>query len=183
MSDEAPEQQNENEAGAENWQERFTAQQKVNRDLERSRKAELKQLDSLKAELAQLREGSAPKDEVAAQVDKVRKETESAVRLEVARERALDKIESKAAKLFADPEDARALLAGRVDEFLDSTSAVDAEAIEEALAELLKAKPHLSAKPASPWGGGGDGGPRGDAPPADTSPRGLIAAGMRNNRK
>jgi hypothetical protein len=89
----------------------------------------------------------------------LRKQLQAEARAEVLNERALDKVETKAAKLFADPEDARALLAGRVDEFVDD-GRVDVEAIEDALADLLKKKPHLAATAGKRFAGSADGGAR-----------------------
>lgn len=80
-------------------------------------------------------------------------------RAEVLKDRALDKVEAKAAKLFADPEDARALLAAAVEEFIDGDK-LDLEAIEDALTDLLKRKPHLAATAAPRFAGSADGGAR-----------------------
>src|SRR6185312_14715645 len=87
------------------------------------------------------------------------KQLQAEARAEVLRERALDKVEAKAAKLFADPEDARALLAARVEDFVDDGQ-VDVDAINEALADLLSKKPHLAAAKAARFQGGADGGAR-----------------------
>lgn len=89
----------------------------------------------------------------------LRKQLQTEARAEVLRERALDKVETKAAKLFADPEDARALLAGRVEDFVDDGQ-VDVDAINEALTDLLSKKPHLAAATAKRFQGGADGGAR-----------------------
>lgn len=91
--------------------------------------------------------------------EEIRKQAKEEAAAEVLRDRALDKVETKAAKLFADPEDARALLASRVDEFVDDGK-VDLDAIEEALADLLKKKPHLAAATAKRFQGSADGGAR-----------------------
>jgi len=91
--------------------------------------------------------------------DKIREQARAEALAEVLRERALDKVEAKAAKLFADPEDARALLAPQVDEFIDDGK-VDTDAIEEALADLLKRKPHLAAQGGRRFQGSADSGPR-----------------------
>lgn len=113
-----------------------------------------------KALEAQIAAANKPaKDDDAPDPAELRKAAQAEARAEVLNERALDKVEAKAAKLFADPEDARALLAGRVDEFVDDGK-VDVEAIEEALGELLKKKPHLAAATAKRFQGGADGGAR-----------------------
>lgn len=91
--------------------------------------------------------------------EEIRKQARAEAAAEVLKDRALDKVETKAAKLFADPEDARALLAARVDEFVDDGK-VDVDAIQEALADLLKKKPHLAAQGGRRFEGGADGGAR-----------------------
>lgn len=90
---------------------------------------------------------------------KLREQARAEARAEVLRERALDKIEAKASKLFADPEDARALLAGQVEDFCDDGK-LDMDAIEDALESLLKKKPHLAATAAPRFNGSADGGAR-----------------------
>jgi hypothetical protein len=107
------------------------------------------------------------------EVEKAREEGRAEARAEVLKDRALDKVESKAAKLFADPEDARALLASQVDDFIDDGK-VDSEAIDKALAELLKRKPHLGADTRR-FKGGADGGARG----GDGNQNMLTAADIR----
>jgi hypothetical protein len=92
----------------------------------------------------------------------LRAEALATARAETLRDRAMDRLEAKAARLFADPEDARALLAGRVEDFVDGNG-IDADAITEALTDLLARKPHLAAaqqqtKPT--FAGTGDGGAR-----------------------
>lgn len=90
----------------------------------------------------------------------VRKQARAEARAEVLRDRALDKVETRAAKLFADPEDARALLASQVDDFLDDGD-IDTNQIDEALTRLLKKKPHLAAATAGKrFNGSADGGAR-----------------------
>lgn len=93
------------------------------------------------------------------EVEKAREAGKAEARAEVLKDRALDKVEAKAAKLFADPEDARALLASKVDDFIDG-DAVDADAIDAALADLLKRKPHLAVQDGKRFAGSADGGPR-----------------------
>lgn len=116
-----------------------------------------KERDARKALEAKLAAGA--KDDDQQDPAELRKQAQAEARAEVLAERALDKVEAKAAKLFADPEDARALLAGRVDEFVDDGQ-VDVDAINEALADLLKKKPHLAAARAARFQGGADGGAR-----------------------
>lgn len=114
----------------------------------------------LRAQLA----AATKKDDDATDPAELRKQAQAEARAEVLKDRALDKVEAKAAKLFADPEDARALLAARVDDFVDDGT-VDVEAIEEALADLLKKKPHLAAATAKRFQGGADGGARNGSKP------------------
>jgi hypothetical protein len=89
----------------------------------------------------------------------IRKAAREEARAEALKDRVLDKIEAKAAKLFADPEDAVALLGRRADEFIDDGS-VDLDAIQQALDDLLKKKPHLGAQGGKRFQGSADSGPR-----------------------
>lgn len=114
--------------------------------------------DETKALRAQL-EAAGKKDDDAPDPAELRKQLQAEARAEVLHERALDKVEAKAAKLFADPEDARAHLRDRAEEFVDDGK-VDVDAINEALTDLLKKKPHLAAATAKRFQGGADGGAR-----------------------
>lgn len=118
-------------------------------------RAERDQRKALEAKLAD----GGKKDDQTQDPEAIRKQAQAEARAEVLRDRALDKVETKAAKLFADPEDARALLASRVDDFVDDGQ-VDTDAIEEALADLLSKKPHLAAAKPARFQGGADGGAR-----------------------
>lgn len=121
-----------------------------------------KERDERKALAAQLATLQKPRDEAKADdpdVDKIRERAKAEARAEVLRDRAMDRVEAKAAKLFADPEDARALLERHVENFVDGDK-VDTDAIEEALADLLKKKPHLAAATARRFEGSADGGAR-----------------------
>lgn len=120
--------------------------------------------DARKALEAQIATANAGKPDTGTtdqpvEADAIRKQAQAEARAEVLRDRALDKVETKAAKLFADPEDARMILAGQVDDFLDDGQ-VDIEAIDAALTELLRKKPHLAAATAKRFQGGADGGAR-----------------------
>jgi hypothetical protein len=112
-----------------------------------------------KALQAQLDAKPPAKDDDAPDQAELRKQAQAEARAEVLVERALDKVEARAAKLFADPEDARALLARQVDDFIDDGK-VDVDAVDEALKELLEKKPHLAAATAKRFQGGADGGAR-----------------------
>lgn len=97
----------------------------------------------------------------------IRKEIRDEVERERQQERVLDKIEAKAARLFADPDDAAALLLrGRdVNDFLDGDGKIDLEEIEDGLKALLEKKPYLAAQGGKRFQGGGDGGPRKEQKP------------------
>lgn len=129
---------------------------------------------ALAARIAELEKGK-PADAGEPDLQKLRAEAKAEARTEFLRTRVLDKIEAKAARLFADPEDAVALLGRRVDDFIDDGE-LDAGAIEEALAELLKKKPHLAAaaQGGKRFTGTGDGGTRnGSTRPAQLTEQDL----------
>jgi hypothetical protein len=133
------------------------------------------QRKSLQAEIDRLKTGQGKPDEGkqdGPDLAKVREEAAAAARAETMRERVLDKIEARAAKLFADPEDASALLARRIDEFIDGGK-VDVEAIGEALTELLAKKPHLGVAKTARFEGGADGGARKGSGPAQVTEQDL----------
>lgn len=151
------------------WKAEFEAQQKINRSLERKTKKDLSRIETMETELDQLRKGSAkgPADGDTETLDaeELRKQVKAEARVELMRDRVHDKIEAKAAKGFADPEDAAALVmrGKKPDDFLDDDK-VDVEAIEEALEELLKQKPYLAAQGGKRFQGSGDGGARPSKP-------------------
>lgn len=128
-----------------------------------------KERDQRKALEAKLAAGKKTDDQ---DPEAIREQAKAEARAETARERALDKVETKAAKLFADPEDARALLASRIDDFVDDGQ-IDVDAINEALTELLSKKPHLAAAKASRFQGGADGGARKGSGPAQLTEQDL----------
>jgi hypothetical protein len=145
---------------------------------------EWKDLGKTAAEIKALIEGSASgKDggdkgsqpDVEAIRAQARREADAAVLTD----RVMDKIEAKAAKGFADPDDAAALLMRGRDpkDFLDGDGKVDGEAIEDALKELLEKKPHLAAQGGRRFGGGADGGARKEEP---SKPKSLEDAVTRH---
>lgn len=139
------------------------------RDARKERDARIAQLE---AELAAGKKTSDSKGDEKPDVDEIRKQARAEADAAVVKDRALDRVEAKAAKLFADPEDARALLAGQVDKFVDNGK-VDNDAIEEALDDLLKKKPHLAAT-ANRFNGSADGGARkGSGKPAQLTAQDL----------
>lgn len=128
-------------------------------------KADREAARKLRSETANLRkrlkEMEAERDAAnKTEVEKAREAGKAEARAEVLKDRALDRVETKAAKLFADPEDARALLASHVDSFIADGN-VDTGAIDEALADLLKRKPHLAIA-GKRFEAGADNGPRND---------------------
>jgi len=88
-------------------------------------------------------------DDGKSDLDAVRTEALKQARAETLRERALDRLEARAGRKFNDSADARAHLASRVEDFIDGEQ-IDAAAIDEALTELLEAKPYLAAGGAKP---------------------------------
>lgn len=137
-----------------------------------ARTAARKERDEAKAETAKLKaelakaQGGKTGDDKKSEVDEkairdtAREEARAEAKAEALKDRALDRIEAKAGKLFADPEDARALLASQVDDFIDDGE-IDNDAIAKALAALLKKKPHLGAQGAGKrFETGADGGAR-----------------------
>lgn len=110
----------------------------------------------LRAQLEALKgKSEAPKEDVAALREQLRGELQAGVM----RDRALDRIEAKAAALFADPEDAVALLRDKVDDFIVDGKLDNGE-IMGALKGLLERKPHLAATAQARFTGDGDGGAR-----------------------
>ncbi|MFJ4738711.1 hypothetical protein [Streptomyces sp. NPDC088775] len=133
------------------------------------------------AELAQLKAAAAkkPVDDGSGDqpdLEQLRADARAEAKAEGLRDRALDRLEAKAARKFADPEDARAHLARRVEDFIDGDR-IDTEAITEALDELLDAKPYLAADPLAGrrFKDGGDGGPRGKAPKGQVTEQELSS--------
>lgn len=136
-----------------------------------------KALDAMKAKWRAERDGrKAAEDKLAAaskpkpadgdrvDVDEMRKQIKTEARAEVLRDRALDKIEAKAAGRFKDPEDALLRLGRNVDDFLDGDT-IDLDAIEDALVDLLEKRPDFGVTQSEPkrFKGTGDGGPKGSA--------------------
>lgn len=106
-------------------------------------------------------------DDAPVDVDELRKQLQTEAKAEVLRDRALDKIEAKAAGRFKDPEDALLRLGRNVDDFIDNGQ-IDLEAIEDALVDLLEKRPDFGVTQGDPeprkrFTGTGDGGPKGNA--------------------
>ncbi|MGY1773510.1 hypothetical protein [Blastococcus sp. SYSU D00813] len=102
--------------------------------------------------------------------DEIRRQAKAEARAEVLRDRVVDRIEAKAAKDFADPEDAVAILlrTRKADDFLNGDS-IDVEKIEDALKALLKNKPHLAAQ-GRRFQGDADGGARKETAKPEPAP-------------
>lgn len=142
---------------------------KAEKDKRRAAQAELREWKALGLKPADIKKilDDRKGDEDKPDVDKIRNDAKAEAQAELMESRVLDKIEAKAGKLFADPDDAAALLMKDrdADEFLDDGK-IDVEAIEDALKELLEKKPYLAAQGGKRFQGGADGGARKDSRPA-----------------
>lgn len=119
------------------------------------RKAAESDLAAARASTQQDAEADAERPDL----DKLRAQALEQARAETLRDRALDRLEARAAKRFKDSADARAHLGGRIDEFIDGGQ-IDNTAIDEALDELLASKSYLAATATNRFVGTGDGGAR-----------------------
>lgn len=126
-------------------------------------RAERDRAKKLQDELAAATKPAPPEGEPV-DLDALRKQIRDEARTEVLKERALDKIEAKAAGRFKDPEDALLRLGRNVDDFIDGGT-IDLDAIEDALADLLVKRPDFGVTQGEPkrFKGTGDGGPKGNA--------------------
>ena len=128
------------------WQERFDAQQKVNRDLERKLKAAIPrdEAESLRAENAKLQGREA--EYVAEQAAKEERARVEAGALEKANQRIVRaEVRAAAAAKLADPTDA--LLYIDLAQFeVGDDGEVDASAVANAVDALVKSKPYLAAQ-------------------------------------
>lgn len=145
------------------------------READRLRRQAARERDEALAELERLRKAAEQKkpaegdgsEDKGPDLDAIRKEAEekakAAVKAEVLKDRVSDKIEVLAAKRAQDPDVVRTLLlaGSEIADFLDGDK-IDAEAIKEALDELLEKKPYLAvaAQSAKRFQGSGDGGAR-----------------------
>lgn len=137
----------------EDYKAKFEAQQRINRNLERRTrrdKARIEELEGKKPAPVKDSKGDDGKANAEVDVEKIRAEALEQAKKEAAQEalqeRVHDKIELKAAKQFADPEDAVAMLlrTNKIEDFIDGGK-VDVDAIQDALTELLEKKPYLAA--------------------------------------
>jgi len=136
-----------------------------------------KEAAALRAELEKLRESQMGESEKA--IEKARKEGEQSAMTRLQSERVLDRVEVLAARSFADPEDARLRLASRVGDLINGDGAPDAKAIQAALEDLLKEKPHLAASPSRSRGDIDQGARGGQSRAFDMNDALLRATGRR----
>jgi len=142
-----------------NWQEKFEAQKKVNRDLEKKLKGEA---GTLKSQLEELQAKLEGKEAEYAEQQKTR-EVEAAA-IAKANQRVLRAdIKAEAAGKFADPADVYKFL--DLESFeADANGDFDRDAISGALEDLLTSKPYLAAQ-GRRFTGSADGGARKEAGP------------------
>ncbi|GAA1453459.1 hypothetical protein ACFP47_09260 [Nesterenkonia lacusekhoensis] len=151
----------EQEQSEPDFREKYEAQRKVNRDLEKKLKGEA---GTLKQENEELRAKLEGREEEFKQTQ-AQREAEAAA-LEKANKRILDAEVRAAAKgELNDPGDA--LLYIDLSSFeVGEDGAVDSEAIAAAISDLTEQKPYLAAQGGKKFQGGADGGPRGESRPA-----------------
>lgn len=124
-----------------NWQERFEAQKKINRDLEQKVKGEA---GTLRDQLAELQAKLDGKEKEYAETLKQREVEEAALAKANDRIRKAE-VRAQAATLLADPADALRFL--DLDQFeVGSDGEVDTAAVREAIEGLVKSKPYLAAQ-------------------------------------
>lgn len=154
-----------------NWQEKFEAQRKVNRDLEKKLKGEAGTLKQQNEELRAKLEGR--EKEFAAEQQRREIEAEA---LGKANQRILQaEIRAAAAGKLNDPADALLYLDLSSFEVGDD-GAVDTEAVTAAITDLTENKPYLAAQGGKRFQGSADGGAREASGPAQLSQADL--AGM-----
>lgn len=131
------------------------------KDKERAARKELREWKALGLTPAQIKEMQA-KDAGGDQADpeEIRKQAKAEAKAEALRDRVTDKIEAKAARSFADAEDAVAILlrSRDIEDFITDDK-IDVDEIADALKELGEKKPHLLAQ-GKKFQGSADGGAR-----------------------
>lgn len=140
------------------------------KDKRRAAQAELREWKALGLKPDDIKKILADRKDDGDQPDpeQIRSEAKAEARTELLQSRVLDKIEAKAARLFADPDDAAALLmrSHDADDFLDDDK-IDVEAIEDALKALLEKKPYLAVvQDGKRFKGSADGGARKETRPS-----------------
>lgn len=147
-----------------NWQEKFEAQQKVNRDLEKKLKGEAGNLKQENEELRAQLEGREKEYEAEQERRKVEADA-----LEKANQRIRQAELRAAAKgELADPEDALLYLDLSSFEVGDDGS-VDTTAMSAAIKDLIETKPYLAAQGGKRFQGSADGGARNEDGPVQLS--------------
>jgi hypothetical protein len=146
------------------WKAEFEAQQRINRDIERRNGKRLKELEAELATAKAAKPAAEGDKKPEIDIDALRKQIRDEAAADSLRDRALDKIEAKAARLLANPEDARVFLASKLDDFIGAGT-VDVNAISDALADLIKARPYLGVTQGDSkrFKGTADGGAKGNA--------------------
>jgi hypothetical protein len=146
---------------------------------ERLRRAVPSDYEDVKAKAKKLDElEQANASDIEKATTKARQEAAAEVRAELMGERVLDRAEILAAGTWADTRDARLRLRDRTAEFVDKNGQINADAIKAALADELKAAPHLSTKQTGrPLVDGAQGAP--DAGNGTPGAGGLAAAARR----
>lgn len=144
------------------WKAEYEAQQRINRDIERRNGKRLKELEQELAAAKVVKPASVTDQAAAPDIETIRQQLRDETRSETLKDRALDKLEVQAARMFKNPDDARAFLAANVEEFV-TDGKVDTEAIKDALADLLKKRPYLGVDKEDPkrFNGTADAGARG----------------------
>lgn len=151
-----------------NWQEKFEAQRKVNRDLEKKLKGEAGTLREQLAEMQAKLEGR----EAEFESEKQQREAEAAA-LAKANDRILKaEIRAAAAGRLNDPSDALRYLDLSSFEVGDDGD-VDTESVSAAITDLITEKPYLAAQGGRRFQGDADGGAR-----KETRPKQLTKADL-----
>ena len=151
------------------------------KDKRRTAQAELREWKALGLSAADIKKilDDSKDDGATPDPERIRSEAKAEAQAELMQSRVLDKIEAKASRLFADPDDAAALLLRDhdADEFLDDGK-IDVGAIQDALDGLLSKKPYLAAAQSGKrFQGTADGGTRKETRPSQLTKADL--AGMR----
>lgn len=138
------------------------------------RKAALDAKRAAEAELEELRAQLAAKDKTPEQqaLDEARNEGRKEAKATSDERIVRLSVKAAAAGKLADPSDALAFIDLKQFE-VDDDGEVDSDALNDAIADLLKKKPHLAAGKPNPFQGGGDGGAK-QPPKPDESIDDLI---------
>jgi hypothetical protein len=150
--------------------EALAKERKARRDADKARKAAEAKAADLEERLA----AGAQQDQAQQDADKVRRDAETAATAKANARILAAEVRAAAAGQLADPSDAARYL--DLSEFeVGDDGSVDAEAITEAISDLIKKKPYLAAK-AQGFQGTGDGGAR----TGGSRPKQLTGADVKN---